>query len=98
MSSIIDKIDKIKMIEIKIKDLKKEKIGYMTNDEMRYIRDKLIKEKTITTNDLMRYSKSFSIEEEIIKLEFEKDNLKTEIKNDISKIKEFYKKYLLEEE
>lgn len=88
MNDFIKEYEKIKELKKQIEKLKKEQIKYMTNDEMKYTRQKCIDNKSITTNELFRYSKSFEISEKIINLQFELSDKKEEIKNTIEEIKE----------
>lgn len=88
MNDFIKEYEKIKEIKKQIEKLKKEQIEYMTNGEMKYIREKCVGNKSITTNELFRYSKAFEISEKIINLQFELSDKKEKIKNTVEKIKE----------
>lgn len=96
MKYLIEEYKKIKELEKKIKELEKEKIKYMTNDEMRYIRQKCIDNRSLTTNELFRYSKAFEISEKIMNLKLELSDQKETMKNNYEKTKEILKEIIKE--
>lgn len=98
MNNIIDKIELVKKIDMRIKIYQDEKLSFMTNGEMSFIRQKCIDNKSITKNELMRYSRAVSAEEKIFDLKIEKYNILKEIKQEVNNLKEFYKKYIINEE
>lgn len=98
MNNIIDKIELVKKIDMRIKIYQDEKLSFMTNGEMSFIRQKCIDNKSITKNELMRYSRAVSAEEKIMDLKIEKYNILKEIKQEVNNLKEFYKKYIINEE
>lgn len=96
MNNIIDKIELVKKIDMKIKIYKDEKLSFMTNGEMSYIIQKCNECKTISRDELMRCSRAVAAEEKIFDLKVEKDNILKEIKQETENLKEFYKKYIME--
>lgn len=98
MEDFINKIEKIKGIDEKIKECQKEKTTYMTAAEMTFIEQKCNENRAISIGELRRYGKARAIEWKIFDLTFEKEKLLAEIKQEYKTLKEFYKKYLVDEE
>lgn len=86
---LLDKIDMIKKIDDKIKICKND--NFMTEDEMRFIRNKCDKGEPITPKDLLRYSRAVSQLEKIFDLEIEKNIILEDLKG----FKDFYEKYII---
>lgn len=98
MEDFINKIEKIKEIDEKIKECQKEKRSYMTAVEMTFIEQKCKENRAISIDELKRYSKAGTIEWKLFDLTFKKEELLAETRQKYKTFKEFYKKYLVDGE
>ena len=87
MESIINKLREIKRIEKRILEYKQDKIDFMTNGEMEYLRIKCDKNQPISKNELNRYARAVGASEKVLDLEIERDCLKKELNKEIKVLK-----------
>ena len=87
MESIINNLKEIKRMENRILEYKQDKIKFMTNDEMEYLRNKCDNNQPISKNELNRYARAVSSSEKILACEIERDCLKKELNKEIKMLK-----------